>query len=375
MAWNSQGGGGWNTGNRGPWGQGPNNSNRQPDLDDLIRQAREMLKGSLPPGSLGSRSFALFFLIIVAFWAATGFYRVNPDEQGVVTRFGAVYETTQPGLNYHLPWPIDSVQTPAVLRVNRVDIGFRALSDAARADTMREVPEESLMLTGDENIVDIDFAVLWVIADAPSFLFNVQRPELTVKYAAESAMREIIGRSQIQSVLTEGRQNIEANVQQLLQQILDSYGAGIRVTQVQMQKVDPPAAVIDAFRDVQAARSDLERARNEAEAYSNDVIPRARGEAAQIVQQAEAYKSQVVSTAQGEAQRFIKIYDEYKNARDITRQRMYFETMEKVLGDVKKVIVEPGAAGSSVMPYFPLGDLNHNSRTTPAPNAQTGASK
>jgi modulator of FtsH protease HflK len=370
MAWNNQGGGGWNSGNRGPWGQGPGTPNRQPDLDDLIKQARAMLNNALPPGSLGGRGVALFLLALVAVWAATGFYRVNPDEQGVVTRFGAVYETTQPGLNYHLPWPIDSVQTPAVLRVNRVDIGFRTLSDATRADVARDVPEESLMLTGDENIVDIDFAVLWVIADAPAFLFNVQRPELTVKYAAESAMREIIGRTQIQSVLTEGRQNIEANVQQLLQQILDSYGAGIRITQVQMQKVDPPAAVIDAFRDVQAARSDLERARNEAEAYSNDVIPRARGEAAQIVQQAEAYKSQVVSTAQGEAQRFIKIYDEYKNAKDITRQRMYFETMEKVLGDVKKVIVEHGAAGSPIMPYIPFQDA---ARAKPAGSKEGAA--
>ena len=365
MAWNSQGGGGWNSGgNRGPWGQGPNGPPKQPDLDDLIRRLRLVLNDMVPPGSLGRRGGALVALIVVTLWLATGFYRVDSDEQGVVTRFGAFYETTQPGLNYHLPWPIDAVQTPAVLRFNRVDIGFRTLGDTTRPDQARDVPEESLMLTGDENIVDIDFAVLWVIADAPAFLFNVQAPERTVKFAAESAMREIIGRSQIQSVLTEGRQNIEAQVQTLLQQILDSYGAGIRITQVQMQKVDPPAAVIDAFRDVQAARSDLERARNEAEAYSNDVIPRARGEAAQIVQKAEAYKSQVVSTAQGEAQRFLKIYEEYKGARDITRQRMYFETMEKVLGDVRKVIIEPGASSAPVLPYLNLPDLAKPKTTT-----------
>src|SRR6266481_3302656 len=275
MAWNNQGG--WQGGNRGPWGGG-NQSPQPPDLEELMFRVRRVLSRALPPGGMGGRGLAVLAMFILVVWAVTGFYRVNPDEEGVVTRFGAFYETTQPGLNYRLPWPIDSVETPKVLYNNRVDIGFSPVFESGRADLARGRPEESLMLTGDENIVDINFSVLWVIADAPGYLFNVRNPEATVKAAAESAMREVIGRSQFQSITTEGRQMVESSVQKLLQQILDSYGAGIKITQVQMQKADPPAAVIDAFRDVQAARSDQDRKRNEAEGYANDVIPRARGE-------------------------------------------------------------------------------------------------
>jgi membrane protease subunit HflK len=219
-----------------------------------------------------------------------------------------------------------------------------------------DIPQESLMLTGDENIVNIDFSVFWIIKDAGKFLFEVQDPESTVKAAAETAMREVVAKSNIQSILTEGRAKIEIETQEIIQKILDEYNSGIQVTQVQTQKADPPNQVIDSFRDVQAARADMERSKNEAEAYANDVIPRARGEAAKIMQAAEAYKQQVVAQAEGEASRFVSIYEEYAKAKEVTQERMYLETMEKVLADIDKVIIEKNA-GSGVVPYLPLPEL------------------
>ena len=212
------------------------------------------------------------------------------------------------------------------------------------------------MLTGDENIVDIDFSVFWVIKDASSFLFKIQYPERTIKAVSESAMREVVGNSDIQPILTGARQKTENDVRALMQSTLDSYGSGIEIREVKMQKVAPPSAVIDAFRDVQAARADMERSKNEAEAYANDVIPRARGEAAKIMQAAEAYKQKVVAQSEGEASRFISIFNEYDKAKEVTQERMYLETMEKVLADIDKVIIEKNA-GSGVVPYLPLPEL------------------
>jgi membrane protease subunit HflK len=280
-----------------------------------------------------------------------------PDEQGVVLRFGKFINTTQPGLNYHLPYPIENVITPKVTKVNRIDIGFRSERDSGfTSGGVADVPEESLMLTGDENIVNIDFSVFWVIKDAGKFLFRIQDPEGTVKAAAETAMREVIARSKIQPILTEGRSVIENDTEEIIQQILDEYNSGIQITQVQTQKADPPDQVIDAFRDVQAARADMERSKNEAEAYSNDVIPRARGEAARILQAAEAYKKQVVAKSEGEASRFLSIYNEYAKAKQVTQERMFLETMEKVLADINKIIIDKNA-GSGVVPYLPLKEL------------------
>ena len=237
----------------------------------------------------------------------------------MVLRFGKYTRDAKPGLNYHLPYPIETVLTPKVTRVNRIDIGMRLVEDPRRGGTtLRDVPEESLMLTGDENIVDVDFSVFWLVkpGGAGDYLFNIQSPEGTVKAVAESAMREVIGRSEIQPILTGARQNIETAVQELMQKVLDGYQAGVQVTQVQMQKVDPPAQVIDGFRDVQAARADLERAQNEAQTYANRVVPEARGRAAQIQQAAEAYREQTVAEAKGQAARFIQVYEEYKKAPD-----------------------------------------------------------
>jgi membrane protease subunit HflK len=256
------------------------------------------------------------------------------------------------------------VLTPKVTRVNRIDIGMRVVEDPRRGVAMRDVPEESLMLTGDENIVDVDFSVFWQIkpAGAGDYLFNIQNPEGTVKAVAESAMREVVGRSDIQPILTGARQNIETAVHDLMQKTLDEYGAGIQVNQVQLQKVDPPTQVIDAFRDVQAARADLERAQNEAQTYANRVVPEARGRSAQILQAAEAYREQTVAEARGQAARFIQIFDEYRKAPEVTRQRMYLETMERIFGGTDKIILDgaatagPGGAGG-VVPVLPLNEL------------------
>jgi modulator of FtsH protease HflK len=319
---------------------------------------------------MSGKGFALIALAVIALWGLSGFFRVEPDELGVVLRFGQEVREVQPGLNYHLPYPVETALTPKALRVNKIDIGMRVVDDVRRGGTtVRDVPEESLMLTGDENIVDVDFAVLWKVkpTGVGNYLFNIQNPEGTVKAVAESVMREVIGRSDIEPILTGARQNTENAVHDLLQKTLDSYGAGIVIQQIQLQKVDPPAQVIDAFRDVQAARADLERSVNEAQTYANTVVPEARGRVAQITQAAEAYRSQTVAEATGQTSRFVKIYDQYKKAPELTRERMYLETMERVLGGSEKVIVDQGAGGTGVVPYLPLNQLGPSQTPRPAP--------
>jgi len=347
-----------------PWGSPPGGGNGSgrgptpPDIEEIIKKIQKTINDILPGGSSGGAKSIVVGIVILGFiWLASGLYRVLPDEQGVVLRFGKFVKTTQPGLNYHIPIPIESVQTPKVTKVNRMDIGFRSERDTGfTSGGVADVPEESLMLTGDENIVNIDFSVFWVIKDAGKFLFKIQDPQGTVKAAAETAMREVIAKSRIQPILTEGRAKIELETQEIIQAILDEYNSGIQITQVQTQKADPPDQVIDAFRDVQAARADMERSKNEAEAYANDVIPRARGEAAKILQAAEAYKKEVVAKAEGEASRFVSIYNEYAKAKQVTQERMYLETMEKVLADIDKVIIDKNS-GSGVVPYLPLPEL------------------
>ena len=353
-----RGGSPWGTPPGGGSGNGSGRGPTPPDLDKIIREFQEKIKKFLPGGSSSGGKQAILVLVILGFvWLASGLYRVLPDEQGVVLRFGKFVKTTQPGLNYHIPFPVESVLTPKVTKVNRIDIGFRSERDTGfTSGVVADVPEESLMLTGDENIVNIDFSVFWVIKDAGNFLFKIQDPEGTVKAAAETAMREVIARNNIQPILTEGRSQIEIDASEIIQNILDEYQSGIQITQVQTQKADPPDQVIDSFRDVQAARADMERSKNEAEAYANDVIPRARGEAEKILQAAEAYKKEVVAKAEGEASRFTAIFNEYKNAKQVTQERMYLETMEKVLADIDKVIIEKNA-GSGVVPYLPLPEL------------------
>ena len=381
MPWSNQGGGGgggggpWGSGPKGPWGSGqqPGGGATPPDLEEILRRSQDKLRGLVPGGNLGGKGLSLIVLAGLVLWGFSGFFRVEPDELGVVLRFGKYTREATPGLNYHIPYPIESVLTPKALRVNRIDIGMRVVEDMRRGTATRDVPEESLMLTGDENIVDIDFNVFWLIKDAGQYLFNVQNPQSSIKAAAESAVREVVGRNPIQFVLTDGRPTIEAQSRELIQQILDSYNAGITVTEVKLQKVDPPAQVIDAFRDVQRARADLDRQRNEAEAYANDVLPRARGDAERLKQEAEGYREQVVRAAEGDANRFNAIYQEFSQAREVTARRMYLETMERVLGGMNKVIIDPSVSRSGgVVPYLPLNDLQKAPAPTPAPRPQAG---
>ena len=358
MPWSNQsGGGGWKGGGGGPWGPRPG-PGQQPDLEEILRRSQDRLRQAMPGGRMGGPFAVLLAVVLVALIGFFGFtVRVNPDELGIVLRFGEYIRQLPPGLNFRWPYPIEQVELPKVTRINRIEVGMRGSSDVRDAtSTIRDVPEASLMITGDENIVDVDFVVFWRIANAPDYLFNIQNPEGTVKAVAESAMREIVGQSDIEPILTEARAKTEAEVQDLMQKILDSYGAGVQVTQVQLQKVDPPSQVIDAFRDVQAARADQERLQNEAEAYSNRIIPEARGEAERILQAAQGYRDQVIALASGDASRFLQVYEQYKKAPDVTRQRIFIETMEKVLGDTDKVIIDD-KAGPGVLPFLPLSEF------------------
>jgi membrane protease subunit HflK len=388
MSWNQGGGGGgpWGGGGGGgPWGTGGGRGGFQPpNFEDSLRKLQNFLRKWLPGGGLGGgRGWALGIAIVVLLWALSGFYRVDPDQEGIVLRWGAYIGKTNPGLNYHLPSPIEEALTPTVTRVNRVEIGYRTNQAVGRTT---EVPEESLMLTGDENIVDIDFTVFWLVKDAKDYVFNIRNPDATVKSAAESAMREIIGHTEIASALAEGRGKIETDTQALLQGILDYYGAGIEITQVQLQKVDPPGPVIDAFRDVQSAKIDQQRLVNEAEAYRNDVVPRAHGDASRIEQESEAYKAQVVLQAQGDAARFQSVYQSYAAAKDVTARRLYIETMESILKNTNKVLIDRSASSAGVLPYLPLPALSSGplpagptasqpatSATNSAPAPSTGA--
>jgi len=384
--WQGGGGGGGGGGNRGPWGQGPSGGgNQPPDLDELIRRAQEKFRQMFPGGGGGgggasvgtgggSGPFLLVGLVILGLIAYSSFFRVNVNEQGIVLRFGELVRTVEPGLHMKFPYPIETVFTPAVTDITTVDIGMRLAGASPVA-----VPEESLMLTGDENIVDIAFSVQWRINSAHSYLFNVEDPDRAVRAVAESMMREAVGESEIEVLQTVGRSEVQNKVRAGLQSTLDSYGAGIEITEVRLQKVDPPGQVLDAFRDVQAARADQERLRNQAQTYANTVIPRARGEAAQITQAAEAYREQTVAEAQGEAGRFVSIYEEYRKATNVTRQRMYIETMQEVLGGMNKIVMDSAQGGQNVLPYLPLNELKPrapaSAPTTSGSNAATGGGR
>lgn len=371
MAWGDKDGS-----NQGPWGSRPSmgsggnkggnsggggggNAPQKPDLEEILRRSQEKLKQIIPPDGNNSGKTTYLLLVVLAFlWLASGIYFVKADEQGVVLRFGEYNRTDGSGLNYHFPYPIETVQTPKVTAINRVEIGFHSGVKTFRGNKSVDaaVPEEGLILTGDENIIDVNFEVQWKISDAPSFLFNVRNPEDTVKYVAESAMREIIGKTKIANVLAEGKLEVELETKKLLQETLDSYKAGIEIITVNLLKADPPSQVIDAFRDVQTARADLETARNQAEAYRNDILPRARGDAQKMILEAEGYKQEVIARAEGEASRFVAVYNEFKQAKDVTKKRMYLETMEEILQGMNKIVVD-GKNTNGVLPYLPLPEL------------------
>jgi membrane protease subunit HflK len=357
MPWNNQSGGGRRGGGSGgPWGQGPTGGpHQQPDLEELLKRSQDRLKQVIPGGG-GPPGLLVFLLMLggalmVAYFAF--FFMVKVDEVGVVLRFGKFDREVPSGLHFRLPYPVEEVRLAKVTAQNIIEIGFES-NQTGRGG--RDVPQESLMLTGDENIVVVGFEVRWRIKDAQKYLFNIQNPQETVREVAESAMREVVGQSEIKPIITEARSQTEAAVQKLMQEVLDYYGAGIAIEQVTMQKSEPPAQVIDAFRDVQAAQADKAKFQNEAFAYANKVVPEARGEAERITLGAQGYQQQAVAEATGQTARFLKVYEEYKKAPEVTRKRLYLETMERVLGGAEKIILD-GKAGQSVVPYLPLDQL------------------
>jgi modulator of FtsH protease HflK len=373
MPWSNEGGNGgsWKPSNPGPWGQKP--SAPPPEFEEFLKRAQERLKQWIPgPQGLGGRSLLALALVGTIVWALSGFFTVGPNEVGLKKIFGRYIGKTGPGLNYNFPFPIGSVEKLPVTTRNLINIGFASRQDVRTqtAQIQLDVPEESLILTGDENIADVKFVVSWQIDPArpEDYAFNVANQPETVKAVTESAMREVIGRREILPILTSERPAIESAVQELMQKVLNEYKAGILVLQVQLQSVDPPEQVIAAFKDVIAAQQDQSRLVNEAEAYANKVVPEARGKAAAIVQAAEAYRLQTVAEATGQISRFNQVYEQYKKAPEVTRERLYLETMERVLGPANKIIIDQSAGqGPGVVPYLPLGAL--------APSAAEGGRK
>ena len=342
-------------GGNNPWGGG--NSNNNMDFEDSLKKAKERF-GKIKIG--GPRNISILVIVAALIWLASGFYRVEPDEQGIELLFGKWNgSTTEPGLHYFFPRPIGQTVTPKVEVIRKINVGFRSASDlgfGSNSNAERKVIEESLMLTGDQNISDVRFTVLYKIKDAGNFLFKLRNPETTVKDMSESVMREVVGQRDLQFLLTEGRQEVEQVVRNGLQEVLDGYESGILIQSVQLQSVDPPSQVIDAFDEVQRARQDKERLVNEANTYLNRIVPNARGEAAKLIESAKAYKEQAVKQAEGVAQNFIDVYNSYKDAKEVTRRRIYLETLREVLEGKNKIILDD-AGGQGVVPYLPLNEI------------------
>ena len=359
--WGGGGGGGGNDG--GPWGNG-NGGNpfgggggrpQPPDIEEMLRRSQDKVKSLFPEGG-SLKGIILLVAAVIVIWASSGIYRVNPGEQGVEMLFGKFVKRTGPGLHFWAPSPIGDVIKPNVERTNSINIGYRGVGDVERSGT-RDVSEESLMLTSDQNIIDIDFVVQWRIKNAADYLFNIRDPQATIKIAAESSMREVIGQTPLEEAITTKRQMVQQDTKDLLQKILDQYGAGVAIAEIQLQAADPPKEVIDAFNDVQRAKQDQERSVNEATAYKNDIVPRANGQAQKMLQDAEAYKEKVIKEAQGEAKRFLSVYETYLGAKDVTTRRLFLERMQQVLKASEKVIIDKGQGGSGVVPYLPLPEL------------------
>jgi membrane protease subunit HflK len=381
--WGSGGGGGnnpWGSGggggNRG--GGGPFGGQRPPDLEDMIRRGQDQLKNLIPGGFRSAPGILLVVLAAVLLWLMFGFFRVQTNEQAIKLVFGRpVGLPVGEGLSWNIYWPIGSVIKVDVLKQTQVTISDGSPpSTRGRPGTGRQQTTENLMLTGDENIVNVHFGVIWQIKDITKFVFNTRDPEGTVRAAAESAMRQVIGKSELQFALGEGRSRVEQESREELQRILDFYGTGVQITQLQLQSVDPPGLVLDAFRDVQAARADKERKINEANGYRNEIVPRAKGEGEAMVQAAEGYRTEVVNRSSGDAQRFVSIYNQFSLAKDITVQRIYLETMEEILRGANKVLIDNREGGPGVVPYLPLPEIQKQQQRAvlpPAPGASGGS--
>jgi membrane protease subunit HflK len=367
MPWSNNGNND-NNQNQNPWGNRGGGNQTPPDIEEVIRRLQERFgslfggkggKGGKSGGSGNGPEISKNMIVgvmaaVVLFWGLSGFYKVAADEEAVVLRFGKFIGTTGPGLNWAIPYPIDTIEKLPVTRIQRLEIGFRHFSDGI----IRKRTNESLMLTKDENIVDISFIVQYKIKNVENFLFNIGKPVKTVRDAAESAIREVIGRTMIDDVLTTKKAEVEVEMEVLIQSILDSYKAGISISTVKLQDVQPPERVIKEFKDVASAREDKERAKNEAQAYANDIIPNARGEAKKRVLDAEAYAKQIVERAKGEADRFESVLTAYKMAPEVTRKRLYMDTMQEVMSRADKVIIDASVAGH-VLPYLPLNKLGN----------------
>jgi len=364
--WGRGGGGGDNDDRNRPNGNGggdrrPRNDGPQmpPELDDMLRKGQEQLKVLLGGGSgggsigssqqsgpgMGRSGYLLIAALLVAFWSFSSFYTVKPEEKSVELFLGKFSSIGNPGLNF-APWPLVTREVLPVTREQNESIGVGGRGSDA-----------GLMLTRDENIVDIDFEVVWNIRDPAKFLFNLRDPQMTIRAVSESAMREIIAQSELAPILNRDRGLIAANLETLIQETLDSYGSGVSLVRVNFDRADPPEQVIDAFRAVQAAEQERDRLEKQADAYANRVLAQARGESAQVFEEAEGYRARVVNEATGEASRFSAVLEEYSKAPEVTRKRLYLETMEEVLGGLEKVIIDDQTGGQGVVPYLPLNQL------------------
>lgn len=369
MPWQNQSGGNnnnpWGRGSNGggprnPWGSGGGGGGGEPppDLDDLIRKAQANLKDVLP-GNFGSgKIIALLVIVIAGLWFASGFYIIQPAEHAAIQKFGALDRVqVEPGLHYHLPFPVEQVTKVNVTEIRTIPIGFREAFTRA-GEGKQDIPEESLMLTSDANIVDLDLVVQWNIKAAENYLFKIVNPEDNIKQIAESAIREVVGQTPMFSIITQERAEVARRAREIMTKTLDDYQAGVNVTQVLIQAAEVHPDVQGAFQDVQSAKQDAIDKQNKAEAYRQDILPKARGQATQIINQARGYKEAVTARATGDADRFSSIYESYEKNRDVTRERMYIETMERIFQRANKTIIDQPDQGSGIVPYLPLNELN-----------------
>ena len=338
--------------NNNPWDNDNNADDWQKNISSKSQLAKRFKVISNNPKDNFGSYFKIGFLLVIVLWLCSGFYQVQPSEEGVVMRFGKYVYTTDAGLHYHLPAPIEQVVKVNVTQERSINLG----SGDSR-DYRNNAFTESHMLTGDENIVDINLTVVWKIKDAKDYLFSMRSPDETVSVAAQSVLREIVGQSEMQSIITGDRGKVEDETKDELQRVLDEFKAGIMIVRVKLQKADPPREVVDAFNEVQRAKADMERFKNEAEAYRNEVIPRAKGQAAELTQAAEAYKSATVNKAEGEAKRFASVYAAYKNGKEVTIKKMYLDSLEMVLKKANKVIIDPSQKGN-LLPILNLNQPN-----------------
>lgn len=367
--WGNRGGGsggGNGGGPRNPWGggsgggsgRGPGGGGGEipPDLEELLKKAQANLRQALPGGFGPTKFIVLGLLAGAALWLSSGFYYVTPGENAVITRFGAWNRTqTEPGLGYRLPYPVEEATVLNVTVDRRVQIGF--VDAMGREGTgKRDIPEESLMLTADANIVDLDLVVLWNIENAENYLFKIKDPDATLKKVAESAMREVVGQTNLQPIITGNRNEVATRAQKIMQDTLNTYQSGISIKQVVIQEATVHPDVLDAFEDVVAAIQDAERFQNEANIYRNDIIPKARGEAQRMLQEAEGYRQSTIARAEGDAERFNSVYRAYLEGKDVTRERMYIEAMESVLKNAQKIIMDKDGS-DGVVPYLPLNRI------------------